>query len=168
MKRIAFIFIVAATLTLLAEWKTSGTAEAKSANQPAYTADGKLNVPANYRDWVFLTSGFGMNYANGAGNNPAFTNVFVSPEAYQGFKATGKWPDKSMFIVEIYSPASHGSINKGGHYQDTYNGLDVEVKDSSRPSEWSYYNFNPGQTASAPDGPGCNKCHSEHLSLIHI
>ena len=167
MKKIGFIFGLAAALSLLAAWKPGGPAETKSANVPTYTAEGKLNLPTNYRDWVFLTSGFGMNYANGTGNNPMFTNVFVSPEAYQGFKATAKWPEKSMFIVEIYSPAGHGSINKGGHYQDSYMGLDVEVKDSSQPNEWSYYNFNPGETVGAPVGPGCNKCHSEHAAVEH-
>jgi len=169
MKRIDFAFAsVLCALILsglgLAVLTAGGGAAANSAsgNAPVYTSDGKLALPANYRDWVFLTSGFGMNYANGNGNNPMFTNVFVTPDAYQGFKATGKWPDKSIFIVEVYSPASHGSINKGGHYQDTYYGLDVEVKDSSRPKEWSYYGFHPGDTTGELESPGCNKCHSEH------
>ena len=129
---------------------------------PVYTADGKLELPANYRDWSFLTSGFGMNYSNGTSSSPMFTNVFVTPEALQGFKATGKWPDKSMFVVEIYSPASRGSINKSGQYQDKFHGLDIEVKDSSRPQEWSYYNFDPGSTTAKALGPGCNNCHSQH------
>ena len=94
-----------------------------------------------------------------------FTNVYVTPAAYKGFKASGKWPDKSMFIVEIYSPASHGSINKSGHYQDTFHGLDVEVKDSSRPKEWSYYAFSPGETVGELEASGCNKCHSEHAAV---
>jgi hypothetical protein len=96
-----------------------------------------------------------------------FTNVYVAPEALQGFKASGKWPDKSMFIVEIYSPASEGSINKSGYYQDQFKGLDVEVKDSSRPSEWSYYNFDPGEKQAAAMGGGCNKCHAEHAAVEH-
>jgi cytochrome P460 len=136
-------------------------------SQPVYTSDGKLVLPANYRDWSFLTSGFGMNYSNGGGSHPMFTNVYVAPEALQGFKATGKWPDKSMFIVEIYSPASQGSINKSGYYQDQFHGLDVEVKDSSRPNEWSYYNFDPGEKQAAAMGGGCNKCHSEHAAVEH-
>jgi tetratricopeptide (TPR) repeat protein len=70
-----------------------------------------------------------------------------------------------MFIVEIYSPASHGSINKSGHYQDTYHGLDVEVKDSSRPKEWSYYAFRPGEPTGELEAAGCNKCHSEHAAV---
>jgi len=166
MKRIGFIFAFVLCVLIFAAWSGHHVAANSSAsNLPVYTSDGKLALPANYRDWVFLTSGFGMNYANGNGNNPMFTNVYVTPEAYQGFKATGKWPDKSMFIVEIYSPASHGSINKGGHYQDTYHGLDVEVKDSSRPKEWSYYGFRPGDTTGELESPGCNKCHSEHAAV---
>ena len=142
-------------------------ASANSTNQPVYTSDGKLVLPANYRDWTFLTSGFGMNYSNGGGNHPMFTNVYVAPEALQGFKASGKWPDKSMFIVEIYSPTSQGSINKSGYYQDQFHGLDVEVKDSSRPNEWSYYNFDPGEKQAAAMGGGCNKCHAEHAAVEH-
>lgn len=166
MKRIGFIFTFVICALIFAVWSSQhGAANSSASNLPVYTSDGKLALPANYRDWVFLTSGFGMNYANGNGNSPMFTNVYVTPEAYQGFKATGKWPDKSIFIVEIYSPASHGSINKGGHYQDTYHGLDMEVKDSSRPKEWSYYGFAPGETTGEPESPGCNKCHTEHAAV---
>ncbi len=165
----SLIFVLLAGLLGFAAWKGGSAAvNAGPSNQPVYTSDGKLALPANYRDWIFLTSGFGMNYSNGTGNNPMFTNVFVSPEAYQGFKETGKWPDKSMFIVEIYSPASHGSINKAGHYQDSFAGLDVEVKDSSRPNEWSYYVFNSGATsAEARGGGACNKCHNENAAVEH-
>ena len=143
------------------------SASATAANLPVYTGDGKLALPANYRDWTFLTSGFGMNYSNGESSNPMFTNVFVTPEALQGFKASGKWPDKSMFIVEIYSPASKGSINKSGQYQDVFRGLDVEVKDSSLEQEWSYYNFNPGDKTAEAIGPGCNNCHSKNAAVEH-
>jgi cytochrome P460 len=166
-----FIFLAlalaGALLALASARSYSAAAYSTVANQPAYTADGKLVLPANYRDWVFLTSGFGMNYSNGTGSHAMFTNVYVAPEALQGFKASGKWPDKSMFIVEIYSPASQGSINKSGYYQDQFKGLDVEVKDSSRPNEWSYYNFDPGEKQAEAMGGGCNKCHSEHAAVEH-
>jgi tetratricopeptide (TPR) repeat protein len=164
----SFIFIFLAGLLVLAAWNGSKAEAEPGSNRPAYSSNGSLLLPANYRDWIFLTSGFGMNYSTGPVANPMFTNVYVSPEAYQGFKATGQWPDKSMLIVEIYSPAGHGSINKAGHYQDTFAGLDVEVKDSSRPNQWSYYNFNPGATSAAALGGGaCNKCHSDNAAVEH-
>ena len=31
-------------------------------NSPQFTKDNQLLRPANYRDWVFLSSGLGMNY----------------------------------------------------------------------------------------------------------
>jgi len=167
MKKTIIVLALCASMAALAAWSSRSVSAAGNVNQPSYTADGKLTVPANYREWVFLTSGFGMNYSNGAGANPMFTNVYVSPEAYQGFKSSGKWPDKSMFIVEIYSPATHGSINKSGHYQNEFHGLDVEVKDSSRSNEWSYYNFNPGETTAEALPGGCNKCHSENGAVEH-
>jgi hypothetical protein len=142
-------------------------ADAGQSNQPVYSPDGSLARPTNYREWIFLSSGLGMNYSAGAASKPAFTNVFVTPEAYRGFKATAKWPEKSMFVVEIYSAESRGSINKAGQYQSRLLGLDVEVKDSSRPSEWSYYNFDPGSSSARALGGGCNKCHSEHAAVEH-
>jgi tetratricopeptide (TPR) repeat protein len=168
MKKTLIVITIAAALLLLAgRTVRHALANSTPANQPAYLSDGKLALPANYREWTFLTSGFGMNYSTGANSRPLFTNVYVTPEAYQGFKSTGKWPDKSMFIVEIYSPASHGSINKGGHYQDAFVGLDIEVKDSSRPQEWSYYNFGPGETTGQAVGAGCNTCHNKNGAVEH-
>src|SRR5215469_9739417 len=166
MKKLSIILILLIAAVVAVLWVGHKSAvSAASINQPAYTTDGNLVLPANYRDWTFLTSGFGMNYSTGVSAHPMFTNVYVSPEAYQGFRTSGKWPDKSMFIVEIYSPASHGSINKDGHYQDSFRGLDVEVKDSSRPKEWSYYAFSPGETVGELEASGCNKCHSEHAAV---
>ncbi|HEX5435231.1 MAG TPA: cytochrome P460 family protein [Candidatus Angelobacter sp.] len=137
------------------------------ADLPAYTSDNKLMLPANYREWVFLSSGFGMNYSNGSNSHPMFTNVFVTPEAYHSFKSTGKWPDKSLFVVEIYSPSSKGSINQGGYYQQKFAGLDVEVKDSSQKNEWTYYNFSPGDRKASGVTGSCNTCHSQHAAVEH-
>src|SRR4051794_35914250 len=80
-----------------------------------------LPFPANYREWVFLSSGLGMTYGPLATPpaHPAFDNVFVKPEAYQAFLKTGTWPDKTMFVLEVRGSASEGSINKGGHFQSS-------------------------------------------------
>jgi tetratricopeptide (TPR) repeat protein len=168
MKKLSLILaLLIAVLGAAISLRPRASADTSTLNQPSYTADGKLALPANYRDWVFLSSGFGMNYSAGSGADPMFTNVYVSPEAYQGFKANAKWPDKSMFIVEEYSAASHGSINKSGHYQDTFMGLAVEVKDSSRPQEWSYYGFGPGESLGTAIAPGCNNCHTKNAAVEH-
>src|SRR5438270_6058498 len=170
MKKSAIAVVLIAGAVAFAMWLTRHTSvSAATPNQPVYTADGKLMLPTNYREWVFLTSGLGMNYSTGTGGPQLFTNVYVTTEAYREFKNSGKWPDKSMYVVEIYSPATHGSINKGGHYQNSYMGLDIEVKDSSRPQEWGYYNFNPGENTAAafPASNNCLKCHSDNGAVDH-
>src|SRR5204862_3409412 len=69
-----------------------------ASGRPQYTKDGELLRPADYRDWVFLSSGFGMSYS--PGGHAMFTNVFVPRPAYEQFLNTGKWPEKTMFVVE--------------------------------------------------------------------
>jgi hypothetical protein len=138
-----------------------------------FTPDGKLVRPAGYRRWVYVSSGFGMSYNPDAGGNgaPAFTNVFVAPAAYDFFKVNGTWPDKTMFVLEIYGSTSHGSINQKGSYQESLVGLDAEVKDESRfPDKWAYFGFNSGaKTASAitPSKNDCWNCHEQNAAVEH-
>lgn len=131
---------------------------------PRYTADGKLMLPEDYRDWIFVSSGLGMNYGPAGGDAPAFTNVFVAPPAYRHYLATGHWPDKTMFVLEVYSAASHGSINKQGNYQDAMLGVESEVKDESRfPEKWAYFGFGTdGKTASKIPQSNCWSCHNQN------
>src|SRR5690349_14016245 len=113
---------------------------------PEFNKDGDLVRPKTYREWIFLSSGVGMNY--GSGPLP-FGNVFVEPSAYRKFTQTGRWPDKSIFALEIRKPATEGSINKGGQYQTTIQGLEFAVKDVKRfPDEWGYFGFS-GAAATA-------------------
>ena len=138
-----------------------------------FNSDGKLVRPEGYRRWVYVSSGFGMSYnPDAAGNGaPAFTNVFVTPEAYDFFRAKGTWPDKTMFVLEIYGSTSHGSINQKGSYQESLVGLDVEVKDESRfADKWAYFGFNNfAKTASAmtPGKNACWNCHDQNAAVEH-
>ena len=142
------------------------TASAQTTNEPRYTADGQLTRPENYREWIYLSSGLGMSYGPNASinpDNPSFDNVFVTPAAYKSFQATGTWPDKTMFVLEVRSAATKGSINNGGHFQDQVTGVEVEVKDEKRfPQKWAFFGFGSGATSAKPfpDNAGCLSCHS--------
>ena len=91
--------------------------------KPQYTKDGHLLAPGDFREWIFLSSGLGMNYNPQAGGHEMFTNVFVPQWAYHEFLKSGKWPDKTMFVVEERMAQSKGSINKVGHFQVEADGL---------------------------------------------
>jgi hypothetical protein len=146
---------------------------AEPPGSPQFNKDNELIRPTDYREWIYLTSGLGMSYGIRPtdANNPRFDNVFVLPSAYRAFLATGKWPDKTMFILEIRSSTSHGSINKAGHYQTGVAAIEAAVKDESRfPQKWAYFSFDNagGLKDSAKPFAGdsaCNTCHSKNAAV---
>ena len=73
-----------ATVCLALFSKASGQASTQSA-APQFTADGKLVRPEGYRKWVYVSSGYGMSYSQSANGMQMFTNVFVTPAAYDYF-----------------------------------------------------------------------------------
>jgi Cytochrome P460 len=138
--------------------------------KPQYDDKGQLVRPADYREWMFLSAGYGMNYSPAPGSHEMFTNVFVQRWAYDEFVNSGKWPEQSMFVIDERDAASRSSINQKGHYQTDLMGLAVEVKDSGRnPDKWAYYGFEAdGKTAGAmPHGNGCWSCHDAHAAVEH-
>jgi len=135
-----------------------------------YDARGQLLRPEDYREWIFLTAGYGMNYSPAPGSHEMFTNVFVPRWAYREFVNSGKWPEQTIFVIDERDAQSKGSINKTGHFQTDLMGLAVEVKDSSRyPEKWAYFAFDAdGKTAEAmPKGNGCWSCHEQHAAVEH-
>jgi len=118
---------------------------------PRYTADNQLIFPNDYREWVFLSSGLGMTYGpNASATEPRFDNVFVNPDAYRAFLANGRWPDGTIFALEIRRSESKGSINRGGHFQGEVLAVEFEVKDEKRfPRKWEYFGFNRDQDGMA-------------------
>ncbi|HTR46805.1 MAG TPA: cytochrome P460 family protein [Verrucomicrobiae bacterium] len=137
--------------------------------KPQYTGD-KLIRPEGYREWIYLSSGLGMNYNPSAGGGEMFTNAFVPPWAYRQFMASGKWPDRTIFVLEERASQTKGSINKTGHFQTDLAGLAVEVKDAAKfPADtWAYFGFGPDtKTAEANPKQNCWQCHNDHAAVEH-
>jgi hypothetical protein len=140
-----------------------------------YDPDGRLLYPADYREWVYLTSGLGMTYgpaAQAAGRPPMFDNVFVNRESYRSFLATGRWPERTIFALEIRTGDENVSINNGGRTQGAIRALEVAVKDSSRfpDTTWGYFEFGaPPEIAPAaarlPATASCYACHRNHAAV---
>jgi Cytochrome P460 len=136
---------------------------------PQFTTGNRLLRPANYREWVWLSSGLGMSYtprvSQTADENPQFDNVFVTRAAYRSFLQKGTWPDKTIFVLETRASVSKGSINQSGHFQTAFTGMEAEVKDESRfPGKWAFFDFS-GSVESAPPIPttaACYSCHAQH------
>jgi len=174
MKKVIFLGLGAWLLAGMASWMGQPRPmvhAAEAVGAPQYAADGKLARPEGYRKWAYLSSGYGMSYSQTASDHLMFTNVFVTPSSYDYFAQHGTWPDKTMFVLEVYGSASKGSINQHGNYQSEFMGLDVEVKDEKRfADKWAYFGFNTTEGSSAATAPSkndCWNCHDQHAAVEH-
>ena len=138
-----------------------------AADKPATPAT--MPVPADYREWIFLTSGMDMTYAQAgavgltADRKSVFDNVFVNPEAYKVYKQTGTWPDKTTFVLENRIGEPNVSINKGGRTQGhDISGLEIHAKINN---EWVFYVCGKdGAEHLIPKPASCYTCHEEHAA----
>jgi hypothetical protein len=164
--RVAFGLVVMAALSIAA----FADSQTKSAHEPAYTADGRIIPPLDYREWVFLSSGLGMSYNKNAveSDTPAFDNVFVNPEAYRVFQQTGTWPDKTQFVLEVRRSSAKGSINQRGRFQSTdVLAFEMHVKDVARlDGGWAFFDVEGNAPAAKiPTTEACYACHREHAAV---
>ncbi len=146
------------------------TATAPPNGGPEYTSDGELKFPENYREWVYLSTGFDMSYSPAAMqmDHHMFDNVFVNPEAYKKFQETGTWPDKTMLALEVRGAEGKGSINQKGNFQGTERmGLEIHVKDEARfPGKWAFFGFDDSKTSKmVPTEAACYSCHAAHAAV---
>ncbi len=174
----------ALAITALAIEPSELNAQTKSTSQygvsivPEWNEKGELVRPKGFRHtWVYLGAPFtpnGLN--NGEAGFPEFHNVYVQPDAFHAYRATGKWPEGTMMLKELQlvddpegdeEDGSRYEASGRGYFPGPVNGMDVAVKDSGRFSEsnnWAYFNFGhhaPPYKASAPAAPieACAQCH---------
>jgi hypothetical protein len=162
--------LLSAAIVVLSSAALLQSAPAPRGSGPEYTSDDQLKLPENYRQWVYLTTGFDMSYSASAMamDHHMFDNVFVNPESYKAFTETGTWPDKTMLVLEARKAEGKGSINQRGNFQGgEVMGLEVHVKDESRfPGKWAFFGFDDAKTAKmTPTGAACYTCHQDHAAV---
>jgi len=170
MIRFALCILLSLAVLLAIQGSLGAAADASDSNAPQYTADGRLVFPANYREWIYLTTGLDMDYNPELANldHSMFDNIFVNPEAYKAFLATGTWPDKTILVLEGRMAANKGSINQKGHFQTTgVMARSIHIKDGAHfPGKWAFVAFgdeNVGRTF--PKEAVCYSCHAEHAAV---
>jgi hypothetical protein len=162
--------LLAATIVLLGSVVLLKSAPNPPVSTPEYTSDGQMKLPENYRQWVYLTTGFDMSYNPGLSSmdHHMFDNVFVNPEAYKAFVETGTWPDKTVLVLESRMGIGKGSINQKGNYQSTeIMGIETHVKDAARFSgKWAFFGFGDEKMAKMiPPNMECYSCHAAHAAV---
>jgi hypothetical protein len=165
-----------ACAVLAIAFSLTARAEQASGGGPTYANGTNLIRPTDYREWIFLSSGLGMTYEQPAGALPSarqtFGNVFVNPSSYRSFIETGKWPDRTIFVLEIRASASEASINRAGQFQTRLVGLEAEVKDSRFPDGWAFFDFGAATSMKDVAAPlsgqrvaECVECHTKHTAV---
>lgn len=166
---VAAAFLIVGGFVTRAVLHSTHLVKASQLDIPTYARNGDMLPLIHYREWIYLTSGIDMSYTPKAMNmsgTSVFDNVFVNPEAWRSFLASGTWPDKTVMVLEGRQARAKGSINQSGHFQTaSVTNFEVHVKDESRfPGKWAFFSFD------APDKNGtlilqkapCYSCHAEH------
>jgi len=164
-----FLLVVSLSALLMAQDASNLAPASTNSNVPRYTSDGRLAFPPNYREWIYLTTGMDMDYNPNVKmdqGHSMFDNVFVNPEAYKSFVATGTWPDKTVLVLEGRMAASKGSINKSGKYQtNDIMARSIHIKDEARfPGRWAFFGYSDDLQPSSqiPKEAVCYSCHEQH------
>jgi hypothetical protein len=166
------------SLSVFSSWGSTARAQQPAADDgPSYVNGMNLVRPTSYREWMFLSSSLGLTYQppGAAVTSPAppvFQNVFVNPSSYRSFMQTGKWPDKTIFVLEFRQSAAAASVNKDGRFQAGFAGFEAEVKDARFPGGWAFFGFGPPgppnegvAPLSAERAAPCVECHTQHTAV---
>lgn len=141
---------------------------------PEYDEKGALLRPEGYERWTLVGTSLGLDYSPGKESDPSrpglFHNVYMQPEAFDHYVATGEFLEQTMFVV-TNNPAARlkgdDEINRNGHYAAPSMGLEVSVRDTDRfEDDWGfflYYSTAGKRTTSKPfQREDCYDCHAQH------
>ena len=116
--RVFLLLPLAALLATIPFARSGSTAAPKPSAMPLpqYDSSGALLQPKNFEHWTFVGSNIGMSYDAGEHNGPGeFHNIYTQSEAFDAYKATGKFPDqlRSGSAAGSASPASACARRRG-------------------------------------------------------
>lgn len=146
---------------------------------PSYDGAGNVIRPEGYRKWVFVGTSLGLRYMGEGGTDDgpgSFHNVYIQPEAYDAFVATGAFPEKTILAMEVYSSGTKEPKSglTGGFFGDQLTGFSTAIKDKERfPEGWGYASFmRDGSKLAATAEPfrkaQCYDCHHEHAATDNV
>lgn len=165
-----------------ADPKTSADTPARKSTGPQYNDKGELKLPADFYTWVFVGSNLGIEYREAGEPDAArekneekpdkprnFHNIYINPEAYEQYAKSGKFPEKTVLVLDMYKAEAGEpkSVVSDGRFPGKQTGVAIAVKNSARPdggkSDWAYYEFSLDQSAAkAFPNKACYDCHLQH------
>lgn len=96
----------------------------------------------------------------------------MNPPAYREFLRSGRWPERSIFVMESRAGVTHELLANTGTTQGQARSIEASVKDSSRfpATTWAYFDFGNaatprGAARQLPPLVGCNACHAQNTAV---
>ena len=128
--------------------------------------------PEGYRRWVFVGASLGLSYAevNHEEGPGAFHHVYLRPEAYETFQRTGRFPDRTVLVLELHEAASKVAPSRHGLFEGRRIAVEAAVKDVRLPDGWGYFSFGDGSQPAARALPreACFECHRKHAKTDNV
>lgn len=67
-----------------------------------FTPDGKLKLPTDYREWMYVGASVTPNNLNGGkAFLPEVHSIYMAPERYSKCLKTGEYHDGTVFVKEL-------------------------------------------------------------------
>ena len=171
--------VLAGVLSVAAGGLNANMAVAQTVNEATFARDGQVQIPQDWRQWVFVGTPLTPNALNkGKAPFPEFHNVYIEPSAYAHWKKTGKFANGTQIAKELVlirqkdkddmnPDGSTAEVSGVGYFQGEFSGLELTVKDTRRfsgePGGWAYFSFGHSlpytKTAKAFPTDSCNACH---------
>jgi hypothetical protein len=156
----------------------AGDGKAPGGSRARFEGKDTLLRPAGYREWVFVGSSLGLRYdpdVKKAGRpGQTYKNVYINPEAYRAFRRTGKFPEGTVLVLEVFAKEEKREPGLQGSFAGRRVGLSAAVKDGKRFKDgWAYFGFDGGGAkVKAKARPfakaSCWDCHHEKGEVDNV
>lgn len=149
-----------------------------------FDPDGKVELPAGFRAWVFVGAPLtpnGLN--NGKANFPEYHHVYIEKKNVDAYLKTGEFPEGTVIVKELtrvlnpsFPDGSRTEASGRGYFNGQYNGIDLTVKDSKRFAKtngWGFFTFGhhpmPYEKAAAEKPVSeCAGCHIANVAATDL
>ncbi len=148
---------------------------------PQFDTSNVLQLPANYREWIFVGSSLGLRYTattkdsdESKSDDETFGHVYINPFGYREFRRTGEFPVGTMFMLEVARKEDRAEPELTGSFAGEIVAVEAAVKSGDRFEDpWTYFSFDGGDETPTPTArrfPNgtCIKCHRDHAETDHV
>ena len=108
----------------------------ESPGMPSYDEQGRLLLPPEFRQWIFVGSSLGLSYSEGqSSGSEMFHHTLMEPSAYHHFSDTGEFREGTMLALLLHPTADSVLPGRHGRFAGDVMAVELAVKDRERTSE---------------------------------